>query len=117
MHGIIHDIEDHCDDNLENNESNDELNKTIAVVEIYKKVKWKKYSKKLSMKALAVWIYALVDSIFKIQIVLEWVFQQVIFRSSYYMYIKDSNRSQKGYKGVWRGLKGTNSGQNGLKRV
>ena len=52
-----------------------------------------KYSNKLSMKALAVWIYALVDSIFKIQIVLERVFQQVIFRSSYYMYIKGSNRS------------------------
>ena len=36
----------------------------------------------------------------KIQIVLEWVFQQVIFGSSYYMYIKGSNRSQNGYKGV-----------------
>ena len=77
----------------------------------------KKYSNKLSMKALAVWIYVLVDSIFKIQIVLEWVFQQVIFHSSYYMYIKVLNRSKKGNKVVWSALKGSNSGQNGSKRV
>ena len=79
--------------------------------------KFKKYSNKLSMKALAVWIYALVDSMFKIQIVLEWVFQQVIFRSSYYMYIKGSNRSQNGYKGIIRNLKGSNCGQNGSEGV
>ena len=33
---------------------------------------------KLSMKALAEWLNVLVDSIFKIQIVLEWVFQQIM---------------------------------------
>ena len=53
----------------------------------------KKYSNKLSMNVLPESIYVLVDSIFKIQIVLEWVIQQVIFRSSNYMYIKGSNRS------------------------
>ena len=43
----------------------------------------KKYSNKLSMKALAGWIYVLVDSIFRIETVLGWVFQQVIHRRSY----------------------------------
>ena len=42
----------------------------------------KKYSNKLSMKALVEWKYVVFDSIFRIQAVLEWVFREVIFRSS-----------------------------------
>ena len=42
----------------------------------------KKYSNKLSMKALAGWKHFLIDSTFRIGTVLEWVFQLVILLNS-----------------------------------
>ena len=53
----------------------------------YKPNHIKKYSNKLSMKALEGWKYTLVDSTSRIQIVLEWVFLQVILRNSCYSQI------------------------------
>ena len=50
---------------------------------------------KLSMKALAGWIYVLVDSIFRIETVLEWVFQQVIHRRSYVLLSKHVDGMEK----------------------
>ena len=55
----------------------------------------KKYSNKLSMKALAGWIYVLVDSIFRIETVLEWVFQQVIHRRSYVLLSRHVDEMEK----------------------
>ena len=83
------------------------------------------------MKALAGWIYVLVDSIFRIETVLEWVFQQVIHSRSYVLLSKhvddkekmgkwvkkEFRRGLKRSKGVERGLKDSNSGQNGSKGV
>ena len=51
------------------------------------KTSHEKYSNKLSMKALEGWKYTLVDSTSRIQIVLEWVFLQVILRNSCYSQI------------------------------
>ena len=45
---------------------------------------FKKCSNELRTKALVGWKYALIDSTFRIQTVSEWVFQPVIFRSSYF---------------------------------
>ena len=48
---------------------------------VYKTAR-KKYSNKLSMKALAGWKHFLIDSTFRIGTVLEWVFQLVILLNS-----------------------------------
>ena len=68
---------------------------------------FKKYSNKLSMKALAGRMYVLVDSIFRIETVLEWVFQQVIPRSSFVFLQLTCRLNRKRLNESKRNLKGS----------